>query len=86
MINKFKKSRDYVDISYFIDHVNDIEFRISLLEELGYRIGTMIVKHDLGVKNVIIDKKKEIRMQITPKFKNINIARCIIINPKNILT
>lgn len=84
MINKFKKSQDYIDISYMIDHVEDIDFRISLLQELGYRIGTSIVKDDLGVKSILLGKRNEIRMQITPKFKNINIARCVIIEPKNI--
>lgn len=84
MIEKFKQSQDYIDISYFIDHVEDIEFRLSLLEELGYTIGTAIVKNDLGVKHIIIGKKNEIRMQVTPKHKNINIARCVIIEPKNI--
>ena len=84
MIEKFKKSQDFIDISYMIDHVDDIDFRISLLEELGYKIGTSIVKEDLGVKHIIIGKKNEIRMQITPKFKNINIARCVIIEHNKI--
>lgn len=67
-----------------IDHVNDIDFRLSLLEELGYRIGTSIVKVDLGVKHIILGKKNEIRIQVTPKHKNVNIAKCVIIEPKNI--
>lgn len=84
MIERFKNSQDFIDISYMIDHVNDIEFRISLLEGLGYRVGTSIVKTDLGVKHIVLGKKNEIRMQVTPKCKNLNIARCVIIEPKNI--
>lgn len=84
MIDKFKQSQDYIDISYFIDHVDDIEFRLSLLEELGYNIGTAIVKKEFGEKHIIIGKRNEIRMQVTPKYKNINIAKCVVIEPKNI--
>lgn len=78
-IEKFKHSIDYRDICYFIDHVENIDFRISLLEELGYNVGVLIVKQDFGEKHIIIGKKKEIRMQVTPKYKNINVARCVII-------
>jgi hypothetical protein len=38
MIEKFKSSQDFIDISYMIDHVEDIKFRLSLLEELGYKL------------------------------------------------
>lgn len=54
MIEKFKSSQDFIDISYMIDHVEDIKFRLSLLEELGYKLGTSIVKTDLGVKHISI--------------------------------
>lgn len=84
MIEMFKKSQDFIDISYMIDHVKDIDFRLSLIEELGYKLGTSIVKEDLGVKNIVIGKKNEIRMQVTPKFNNINIARCVIIEPNKL--
>ena len=84
MIERFKKSQDFIDISYMIDHVKDIDFRISLIKELGYNIGTSIVKEDLGEKSVVIGKRNDIRMQITPKFKNVNIAQCVVIEPKNL--
>lgn len=84
MIDKFKNSQDFIDISYMIDHVKNIDFRISLLQDLGYVIGTSIVKSDFGEKHIMIGKRKEIRMQITPKYKNINIARCVVIEPNNI--
>ena len=84
MIEKFKSSQDFIDISYMIDHVEDIKFRLSLLEELGYKLGASIVKTDLGVKHISIGKKNEIRMQVTPKYKNINIATCVVVEPKNI--
>lgn len=86
MVEKFKQSQDYIDISYFIDHVDDINFRLSLIEELGYTIGTSIVTNNLGVKNIFIDKRNNIRMQVTPKYKNINIAKCVIIKPTNIFS
>lgn len=79
LINKFKLSQDYIDICYMIDHVNDIDARVSCLECLGYRVGVDVVKIDFGVKNVYIGKKNDIRIQITPKNKNINLAKCVII-------
>ena len=79
-IHKFKTSQDYKDICYMIDHVNDISVRLDVLEKLGYHIGTDIVKNDLGVKNILIGKRNEIRIQVTPKYKNINVANCAILN------
>ncbi len=84
LIDKFKNSQDYIDISYMIDHISNIDVRISVLEQLGYKIGTIIVNDYLGLKNVYVDKRKCIRMQITTKFKNLNLAKCVIIEPKNI--
>jgi hypothetical protein len=49
---------------------------------LGYKIGLDIVKIDKGVKNIYIGKKNDLRMQVTPKFKNVNIAQCVIIESK----
>ncbi len=79
-IHLFKQSQDYKDICYMIDHVKDISVRLDILEKLGYHIGNDIVKFDLGVKNIIIGKRNEIRIQVTPKYKNINIANCAILN------
>ena len=84
LIDKFKNSQDYIDISYMVDHISNIDVRISVLEQLGYKIGTIIVNDYLGLKNVYVDKRKWIRMQITTKFKNLNLAKCVIIEPKNI--
>ena len=84
LIDKFKNSQDYIDISYMVDHISNIDVRISVLEQLGYKIGTIIVNDYLGLKNVYVDKRKCIWMQITTKFKNLNLAKCVIIEPKNI--
>ena len=84
LIEKFKSSQDFIDICYMIDHISDIEVRISVLEQLGYKIGTLVVNDYLGSKRVFVDKRKMIRMQITSKFKNINLAKCVIIEPKKI--
>jgi hypothetical protein len=81
-IEKFKKSQDYIDICYMIDHVKEEETRIDVLQVLGYKIGLDIVKIDKGVKNIYIGKKNDLRMQVTPKFKNVNIAQCVIIESK----
>lgn len=81
-IEKFKKSQDYIDICYMIDHVKEEETRIDILQVLGYKIGLDIVKIDKGVKNIYIGKKNDLRMQVTPKFKNVNIAQCVIIESK----
>lgn len=79
-IEKFKTSQDYIDICYMIDHVKEYDVRANVLESLGYKIGFDIIKIDKGVKNIYLGKKNEIRMQVTPKFKNINIAKCVIID------
>lgn len=81
-IEKFKKSQDYIDICYMIDHVKEEETRIDVLQVLGYKIGLDIVKIDKGVKNIYVGKKNDLRMQVTPKFKNVNIAQCVIIESK----
>ena len=81
-IENFKKSQDYIDICYMIDHVKEEETRIDVLQVLGYKIGLDIVKIDKGVKNIYIGKKNDLRMQVTPKFKNVNIAQCVIIESK----
>lgn len=81
-IEKFKKSQDYIDICYMIEHVKDDEVRLDVLQVLGYKIGLDIVKIDKGVKNIYIGKKNDLRMQVTPKFKNVNIAQCVIIESK----
>ena len=66
-VNNFK--RDYRDICYFIDHVKDIDFRISLIRSLGYKIGVNIVKGEEDKeKSITIGKKKEYRIQIAPKL------------------
>lgn len=78
-IEKFKKTQDFIDISYMIDHVKLISTRLDVLQQLGYTIGVNIVVNDLGVKTVTKGKKGEIRMQVTPKESHANIAKCVII-------
>lgn len=85
MINEVKNSRDYADICYMVKHVNETDILFDVLSKLGYRIGTIIVKNDYGVGHVTIDKQKNYRIQITPKYKNINIANCVILNKNEIV-
>lgn len=70
--------RDYRDICYFIDHVKDIGLRVSILKYLGYQIGINVVEAGAKEKDVIIGKRKEKRIQITPKFKYAPVAQCVI--------
>lgn len=72
--------RDIRDISYFIDHVKDIELRISAIKQLGYAIGLDCVGSQSAEKNIIKGKKGELRMQIEPTPKNYALVRCAIIN------
>jgi len=74
--------RDYRDICYFIDHVKDIELRISILKSLGYQIGINVVSGQAKEKDIIIGKRKEKRIQITPKFKHAPIAQCVVLGIK----
>lgn len=79
MIEKFKHTQDYIDICYMIDHIKNIDIRISVLKELGYTIGLLISKENITVKNIIIDKQKNLRIQVTPKYRGLNMAHCVII-------
>lgn len=72
-------SRDIRDICYFIDHVKEIDFRISLIKELGYHIGVNIATKNCCEKDIIIGKRKEIRIQITPKEPKSPLVACAII-------
>ena len=71
--------RDIRDINYFIDHVKEIDFRISLIEELGYKIGVNAATKDCREKDITIGKKKETRIQISPKRKHSPLVMCAII-------
>lgn len=78
-INDFKKTQDYIDICYMIDHVPLIDTRLDVLKTLGYEVGVDVVKVDNGAKHIIIGKKGEIRMQVTNKYPNVNLANCVIV-------
>ena len=72
--------RDYRDICYFIDHVKDIDFRVSLIKSLGYKIGVNIVKGEGDIEKCItIGKRKEYRIQIEPTVKKSPLVKCAII-------
>lgn len=75
-------NRDYRDICYFIDHVKNIELRISLLKSLGYKIGINVINGNSKEKDFIIGKRKEKRIQITPKYSYAPIAQCVVLGIK----
>ena len=73
--------RDFKDIEYFIDHVNDIDARVDVLSSLGYRIGVDVVTNETDkVKKVIVGKQGELRIQIALAEKGIPLAKCVILD------
>lgn len=72
-ITKFKQSRDYRDICYFITHVRDRDVRNSCLEQLGYKIGlNIILSQDNDIPSaVIIGERGEYRVQTSRSFNYI---------------
>ena len=66
---KEKFQRDYRDICYFVDHVRNIDFRISLIRSLGYKIGV----------NIVTSKRNEMRVQIAPVLPRSQIVQCAIV-------
>lgn len=77
--NKKDFSIDIRDINYFIDHVKNVDFRISLIKQLGYKVGVNVVTNDCQEKDITIGKRKEIRIQIAPKLSVSPLVKCAII-------
>lgn len=77
MEHEFIKTQDYIDISYMVDHIDDYELRVELIEKLGYFVASLKSENDL-VK-VISKHGKKTKMQITPKIGLFEIARFVII-------
>lgn len=78
------KSRDYIDICYMIDHVKEYDVLIDVLTKLGYKVVPLIIRNENRVKNITIDKRNNFRIQITPKYKNINIAQSVLIKKSDL--
>ena len=73
-------TRDFNDIEYFIDHVHNIDARVDVIKKLGYKIGVDIVTKETDkVKKVIVGKRGEMRIQITPAQKGLPLAKCVIL-------
>ena len=77
MEREFIKTQDYIDISYMIDHIDDYELRVEMIEKLGYFVTSLKTEND-EVK-VISKHGKKLKMQITPKIGLFEIARFVII-------
>jgi hypothetical protein len=72
--------RDYRDICYFIDHVKDVDYRISLIRSLGYKIGVNIVRKGIDTeKTITIGKRNEYRIQIAPASQKSPLVQCAIV-------
>ena len=80
-MSKVKKdfSIDIRDINYFIDHVKNIDFRVSLIKQLGYKIGVNVITKSCQEKDITIGKRKEIRIQIEPSKSLSPLVKCAII-------
>lgn len=82
--DEFRETQDYKDICYMIDHVDDLNARISVLEELGYRVGVVTIKPWNMLKSILIGKDNNFRVQITPRVGKLNFAQCVIVENKKI--
>ena len=79
-MEKVKKyALDIRDINYFIDHVKNVDLRVDIIKKLGYKIGVNIVTKNSVEKEITIGKRKEIRVQITPKLSSSPLVKCAII-------
>lgn len=81
--DEFRETQDYKDICYMIDHVEDLNARISVLQELGYRIGVNAIKPYNMLKSILIGKDNSFRVQITPRVGNLTFAQCAIVENKD---
>ena len=73
-------TRDFNDIEYFIDHVQNVEARVDVLQKMGYKIGVDVVTESTNIlKKVIVGKKGELRVQITLAPKGLPLAKCVIL-------
>ena len=62
------------------DEIEKIENNGHLLEKMGYKIGVdVITKETDKVGKVIVGKRNELRIQITPAQKGLPLAKCIIL-------
>lgn len=77
-------TKEINEIRYIVTHIRDLTTRIRICQELGYKIGVIIVKDSNVQKELYsyVDKNNDIRIQITPILYN-KIAKCIIITTKN---
>ena len=73
-------TRDFNDIEYFIDHVQNVDARVDVLQKMGYKIGVDVVTESTNIlKKVIVGKKGELRVQITLAPKGLPLAKCVIL-------
>ena len=84
IIKLFKRSQDYIDICYMVDHVSNKEVRLSCIEELNYKLGTnmMMEGNQMEPKSVIIGRNGEFRVQIT-KCEDLFATCAIVEKTKN---
>lgn len=76
---KNNRDLDIRDICYFVDHVKNYDLRISIIENLGYKLGVNVAKDGCMEKEVTIGKRNELRVQITPKTNKTPLVICAIV-------
>ena len=79
MTSKELYERDYRDICYFIKHVKNTKLRIDILKKMGYKIGVDVATSNSALRNVVIGKRKEKRIQITAKTPLSPLVACVIL-------
>lgn len=85
IIEQVEKSQKYAYICYLIDCIKDISTLERFLKSSGCEIGINVVKNDTKPKHIEIGKRGEIRVQISPKDKYTNTAKCAIIKKEDLV-
>lgn len=70
---------DYKNIHYLVKHVKDIDLRISLLKELGYRIGLNVTRKGDKEMDITTGKRGEKRIQVSSQVLTLPVAYCVIL-------
>lgn len=72
---------DFGDINWVINHVGDLQQRLSVLRDLGYQLDTdpYIDKKTSFIKSAKIGNEGEIRLQVSRKLKNRSYVYCVVL-------
>lgn len=73
---------DIGDINWVINHVHDLYPRLSVLQDLGFKIGKdPYISSDVSyIKSAKVGKRGEMRIQVSRKLKKCPFVYCAILN------